>query len=55
MEEARKAHFSKCGAYSGYDKNHKEREALDYYSTPIEEVENILNTMRRWSYGSRYC
>lgn len=41
----RKAHFSKRGTYSGYDKNHKEREALDYYSTPTEEVENILNVM----------
>lgn len=41
----RKTHFSKCGTYSGYDKNHKEREALDYYSTPTEEVENILNVM----------
>lgn len=41
----RKAHYSKRGTYSGYDKNHKEREALDYYSTPTEEVENILNVM----------
>ena len=41
----RKAHYNKKGLYSSYDKNHKEREALDYYSTPIEEVENILNTM----------
>lgn len=41
----RKAHYNKKGLYSGYDKSHKEREALDYYSTPIEEVENILNTM----------
>lgn len=28
--------------YSGYDKNHKEREALDYYATSPEEVVNIL-------------
>ena len=41
----RKSHYNKKGMYSSYDKNHKEREALDYYSTPIEEVKNILNTM----------
>lgn len=41
----RKSHYNKRGLYSGYDKNHKEREALDYYSTPTEEVENILNIM----------
>ena len=41
----RKEHYNKKGMYSGYDKNHKEREALDYYSTPIEEVTNILNTL----------
>lgn len=34
--------YSKKGLYSGYDKNHKEREALDYYATPTKEVENIL-------------
>lgn len=34
--------YSKKGLYAGYDKNHKEREALDYYATPPEEVENIL-------------
>lgn len=34
--------YSKKGLYSGYDKNHKEREALDYYATPIQEVVNIL-------------
>lgn len=34
--------YSKKGLYAGYDKNHKEREALDYYATPPAEVENIL-------------
>lgn len=37
--------YSKKGLYSGYDKNHKEREALDYYATPPKEVTNILETM----------
>lgn len=37
------AQYGKKGLYNGYDKNNKEREALDYYSTPTEEVENILN------------
>ena len=37
--------YSKKGLYSAYDKNHKEREALDYYATPIKEVENILKTL----------
>lgn len=41
----RKEHYSKKGMYNGYDRSHKEREALDYYSTPIEEVTNILNTL----------
>lgn len=39
------AKYNKKGMYNGYDKNHKEREALDYYSTPTEEVTNILNTL----------
>ena len=34
------------GLYNSYDKNHKERNALDYYSTPIKEVINILNTLK---------
>ena len=38
--------YSKIGTYSGYDKNNKEREALDYYSTPQEEVTNILDTIK---------
>ena len=37
--------YSKKGLYSGYDKNHKEREALDYYATPPEEVTNILEKL----------
>ena len=35
--------YNKKGMYSGYDKNHKERDKKDYYSTPVEEVINILN------------
>lgn len=35
--------YNKRGSYAGYKKNNKEREALDYYATPIEEVYNILN------------
>lgn len=37
--------YSKKGLYSGYKKNNKEREELDYYSTPTKEVENILETL----------
>ena len=37
--------YSKKGNYAGYDKNNKERDAKDYYSTPTVEVENILNTI----------
>lgn len=42
----RKEHYNRKGMYAGYDKNHKEREALDYYSTPTEEVTNILNILK---------
>ena len=42
----RKEHYNKKGMYAGYDKNHKERDALDYYSTPTKEVINILNTLK---------
>lgn len=42
----RKEHYSAKGTYAGYDKNHKERDALDYYSTPTEEVVNILETLQ---------
>lgn len=37
--------YNKKGLYNSYDKNHKERNSLDYYSTPTKEVENILNTL----------
>lgn len=37
--------YSKIGSYAGYDKNNKEREALDYYATPIKEVENIIHKL----------
>lgn len=38
--------YSAKGLYAGYDKNNKEREALDYYATPPQEVTNILNKMK---------
>lgn len=34
--------YSKNGSYAGYKKNHKERQAEDYYATPTDEVTNIL-------------
>ena len=34
--------YSTKGGYGAYDKNNKERDALDYYATPPEEVLNIL-------------
>ena len=37
--------YSAKGTYAGYDKNNKEREANDYYATPPEEVENILDAL----------
>lgn len=45
MNNDRKAHYNSKGLYVGYDKNNKERDALDYYSTPTEEVTNILETL----------
>jgi hypothetical protein len=42
----RKSHYNKKGLYMGYDKNHKEREALDYYATDPKEVKNILDTLK---------
>lgn len=42
----RKEKYNKKGLYNGYDKNHKERDALDYYATPTEEVVNILETIK---------
>ncbi len=37
--------YNKQGLYSGYKKNNKEREALDYYATSPQEVTNILEIM----------
>ena len=37
--------YNKLGLYNSYDKNHKERDALDYYATPTEEVLNILQRL----------
>lgn len=38
--------YTNKGLYNGYKKNSKEREELDYYSTPIDEVINILETLQ---------
>jgi hypothetical protein len=38
--------YSAKGLYAGYDKNNKERDALDYYATPPWEVENILREIQ---------
>ena len=43
--------YNKLGLYNSYDKNHKERDALDYYATPSEEVENILHKLNIDFYG----
>jgi len=43
--------YNKLGLYNSYDKNHKERDALDYYATPPEEVENILHELDINFYG----
>ena len=37
--------YTNKGLYNKYDKNHKERDKLDYYATPTVEVENILNEL----------
>lgn len=37
--------YNKQGLYVGYDKNNKQRDSLDYYATPTEEVINILKEM----------
>lgn len=37
--------YNKQGLYSGYKKNNKERESLDYYATPPQEVANILEVL----------
>lgn len=34
--------YNNKGLYNSYDKNHKERNRLDYYATPTAEVVNIL-------------
>lgn len=34
--------YTNKGLYNKYDKNHKERNKLDYYATPTVEVINIL-------------
>lgn len=39
-------HYNTKGLYNSYDKNHKTRDTWDYYSTPTEEVENILNILQ---------
>ena len=39
-------HYNTKGLYTRYDKKHKERDRLDYYSTPTEEVYNILNMIK---------
>lgn len=38
--------YNNKGLYNRYDKNHKQRDKLDYYSTPTEEVTNILNILK---------
>lgn len=43
--------YSKQGLYAGYKKNNKEREALDYYATPPQEVKNILEILGLDFYG----
>lgn len=40
-----KTGYNKVGLYNGYDKNNKERAALDYYATNPKEVSNILRKM----------
>lgn len=37
--------YTNKGLYNKYDKNHKERNKLDYYATPTVEVINILEEM----------
>lgn len=37
--------YTNKGLYNSYDKNHKERDKLDYYATPTAEVINILNKL----------
>lgn len=37
--------YTNKGLYNSYDKNNKERDALDYYATPTVEVVNILKEL----------
>lgn len=37
--------YTNKGLYNSYDKNHKERDKLDYYATPTAEVKNILDEL----------
>lgn len=37
--------YTNKGLYNKYDKNHKERDKLDYYATPTVEVINILTEL----------
>ena len=37
--------YTNKGLYNKYDKNHKERDKLDYYATPTVEVINILDKL----------
>lgn len=37
--------YNNKGLYNRYDKNHKERNRLDYYATPTIEVVNILDKL----------
>lgn len=37
--------YNSKGLYNRYDKNHKERNKLDYYATPTAEVINILEEL----------
>lgn len=37
--------YTNKGLYNKYDKNHKERDKLDYYATPTVEVINILKEL----------
>lgn len=38
--------YNTKGLYNKYDKNHKERDSLDYYSTPTKEMTNILKQLQ---------
>lgn len=38
-------HYNTKGLMNGYDRSHKEREALDYYATDPSQVLNILRTL----------